>query len=177
MGHLHTGPGEHDWTVSAYIVRTDESPPRLLLHRHKLLGRYMQFGGHVEPTHNPWQALAAEILQETGYGLDQLRLLQPSMGLHFLPGVQLHPLPLMLLTHPFAETDHYHTDLAWAFTAEGPPRQAVAPGESAVIKGFTVQELAKLPPADIPEDVRQIGLFVLRQGLSDLKAMPAETWS
>lgn len=53
MPHIHTEPGQHDHTASAYIVRLDEAEPALILHRHKILGQYLQFGGHVELDENP----------------------------------------------------------------------------------------------------------------------------
>lgn len=35
MLHIHTQPGQHDHTVSAYIIRYINDEPYLLLHRHK----------------------------------------------------------------------------------------------------------------------------------------------
>ena len=45
MAHIHTEPGQHDFTASAFIIRTDTPEPKLLLHRHKLVGKYLQIGG------------------------------------------------------------------------------------------------------------------------------------
>lgn len=38
MAHIHTKPGQHDLTASAYIIRDDGNEPVVLLHRHKKLG-------------------------------------------------------------------------------------------------------------------------------------------
>ena len=65
MPHIHTKPGQHDHTVSAFIVRLDGKQPRILLHRHKKSGVYMQFGGHIELHENPWQAISHELLEES----------------------------------------------------------------------------------------------------------------
>ena len=48
MGHIHTDPGQHDLTVSAFIVRESDGRPLLLVHRHKSLALLLQPGGHVE---------------------------------------------------------------------------------------------------------------------------------
>jgi len=53
MSHIHTNPGEHDQTVSAFIIRTDTAEPELLLHVHKKLGVLLQPGGHIELNETP----------------------------------------------------------------------------------------------------------------------------
>lgn len=69
MPHIHTEPGQHDLTVSAYIVRMDLPEPAIILHKHRKLNKWLQFGGHVEPHENPWQAVQREIREESGYEL------------------------------------------------------------------------------------------------------------
>ena len=67
MPHLHTGLGEYDHTVSAFIVKVDSTgEPKLLLHHHKKLDVLLQPGGHIELTETPWAAIAHEIKEETG---------------------------------------------------------------------------------------------------------------
>jgi 8-oxo-dGTP pyrophosphatase MutT (NUDIX family) len=56
MPHIHTGPGEHDHTASAVIIRNESDGPKVLLHLHKKLNRLLQPGGHVELHETPWQA-------------------------------------------------------------------------------------------------------------------------
>lgn len=51
MAHIHTNPGEHDLTASAFIVRDDFAKPRLMLHMHKKLGVLLQPGGHEAYRH------------------------------------------------------------------------------------------------------------------------------
>lgn len=159
MPHIHTGPGEHDQTASAFIVRIDGDEPRLLLHRHKKLGVFIQFGGHVEVNENPWQALAHEVREESGYELGQLTLLQPPHVPRSLTGVVLHPTPAALMTHDFSES-HNHTDHQFAFTTLQTPAHPVAEGESEEIREFTRAELLD-PKASIPENVREMSIFIL----------------
>src|SRR4051812_49824476 len=99
MPHIHTEDGQHDPTTSAYIVRTDTPEPTILLHKHRKLGKYLQFGGHIELNENPWAAITHEIAEESGYGIDQLTILQPTTLLKKVSGVQMHPLPVSYLTH------------------------------------------------------------------------------
>ena len=58
MAHIHNEPGQHDLTVSAFIINvSDKENPKILLCRHKKLGKLLQPGGHVELDENPWQAV------------------------------------------------------------------------------------------------------------------------
>lgn len=82
MAHIHTEPGQHDHTASGFIVRTDTPEPTLILHRHKKTGKYMQFGGHIELDETPWQAVRHELMEESGYDLSDLQILQPMQRLH-----------------------------------------------------------------------------------------------
>ena len=66
MAHIHTQPGQHDHTASAYIIRTDLDTPRIMLHLHRKIGKYLQFGGHVELNETPWQAVVHELREESG---------------------------------------------------------------------------------------------------------------
>lgn len=161
MAHIHTEPGQHDHTASAYIIRTDFDEPRIMLHWHKKLGRYMQFGGHIELDESPWMALERELLEETGYHLLELKILQPRDTLRKLSDVALHPTPAVYLTTPFfTQKDHIHTEIAFAFSASGPPIAEIAEGESTDIILLTRSKLESLPNSKIFENVREIGLFI-----------------
>src|SRR3712207_4516473 len=104
MPHIHTQPGEHDFTASGFIIRTDLEEPKIILHMHKKLGVYLQFGGHVETREDPWQAVTHELREESGYDMDQLKVLQPRDSIKRLSGIKLHPTPFYLNTHNFNES-------------------------------------------------------------------------
>lgn len=175
MPHINTEPGGHDLTVSAYIIRLDKPEPSLLLHRHKKLGHWLQFGGHVDHGENPWGALTHELIEEAGYDMAQLQVLQPSIALKSLTGVISHPVAVSSLTHKFPGLDHWHTDLGFAFTADESPKHKIADGESDNIKLFTLDELNALPDGDIPENVREVARFVF--GILDKwEPAPATDW-
>lgn len=163
MPHIHTGPGEHDQTISAFIVRTDlGDEPKLMLHRHKKLGKLLQFGGHVELKENPWQAITHELLEESGYEISQLEVLQPTERIKKLHDEVLHPVPVCYNTHAFdAERNHYHTDVVLALVTGQPPKNNIDEGESEEFVHFTRQEFAALSRDEIYENIQAIGLFVL----------------
>lgn len=159
MAHIHTNPGEHDLTVSAFIVRTDFDEPKIMLHMHKKLGKWLQFGGHVELSENPWQALAHEILEESGYDMDQLKLIEiaesPAVG-----DATAHPIPFSVNTHAFSDT-HDHIDLSYAFTNSEEPRHPINSQESDTFQCFSQEELIALPTELIPKNARLLCNFVL----------------
>jgi hypothetical protein len=163
MPHIHTDPGQHDLTASAYVVRLDTPEPTLMLHMHKKLHRYMQFGGHVELHETPWQAVIHELAEESGYELTQLKLLQPKIRLRSFSDALLHPMPISLQTHQFGDADHYHTDTAFAFVTDEPPKHAIKEGESTEFKYFTLHELRTVSQDQIRENVRETGIFVLEE--------------
>src|SRR5579872_3844219 len=146
MPHIHTKPGQHDQTISIYIVRLDGKEPRVMFHLHKKYQVYMQFGGHVELNENPWQALIRETREETGYDINQLEVLQPKTALTDLRGVVNHPIPISFNTHNVVDLDHYHIDSAFAFVTDQEPKHPLGPDESLAIRLFTKKQLEDLPP-------------------------------
>ncbi|HEV7454539.1 MAG TPA: NUDIX domain-containing protein [Candidatus Saccharimonadales bacterium] len=174
MLHIHTQPGQHDFTASAYIVRTDGDEPAVMLHQHRTLGKWLQFGGHVELDESPWQAVLREIGEEAGYDLQQLKVLQPHIRLEKIDDTNaaLSPQPAVVLTHGYADEDHYHNDIAFIFTAHQAPGRAVADDESHVFQMFTRAELLALPKDTIPGNVRDTALAALDIFLPDWQPLP-----
>jgi len=176
MPHIHTKPGEHDLTTSAFIVRLDMREPAIMLHRHKKLGKWIQFGGHVEVNETPWQAVSHEIVEESGYAMSQLQLLQPAMRPPIISDTTFHPQPLAIHTHPFKGLDHFHTDITFAFVTREAPLHAVADGESSIIQAFTAGELRTIPEDDIPDNVRVLALYVLDKCLLEYEQVSTATY-
>ncbi|MGI9027699.1 MAG: NUDIX domain-containing protein [Candidatus Saccharimonadales bacterium] len=166
MPHLHTEPGQHDHTISGFIVRTDLPEPKLILHKHKKLGRYIQFGGHIELHETPWQAITHELREESGYTMPQLSLLQPKQRITSLTGVKLHPVAIYHNTHNFDEV-HFHTDLGYAFITDEEPIMAVEGNESNDMLLVSRHELVALPADQTFESVREAGLFIFDVCLSE----------
>lgn len=117
MPHIHNEPGQHDLTVSAFIVNSDLKP-RLLIHKHKTLNAWLQIGGHVELHEDPWTAMLREIREETAIPIDQLSLYVPPYSFFYknpYNPFEIHPQPVVIDTHGLSGNLHFHTDLAYAF--------------------------------------------------------------
>ncbi len=162
MAHIHTNPGEHDLTTSAFVVRDDLETPKLLLHMHKKLHVLLQPGGHVELREDPWQAITHELKEESGYALEELEILQPKGALRQVTNAKLHPVPVVVNTHNFDdEGTHKHTDISFAFLAHDAPKSQPEEGESNDIRWLSLEELSALDSSEIFENVREIGKYVL----------------
>jgi 8-oxo-dGTP pyrophosphatase MutT (NUDIX family) len=159
MPHIHTQPGEHDHTASAFIVRTDFDEPKVMLHLHKKLGKYLQFGGHIETTETPWEAVTHEILEESGYEMPQLTLLQPKDRIKPMGSGKTHPIPIYHHTHNFSE-DHLHIDVSYPFITDQEPSRPVGKDESGKIRLFTRAEIDNLPGDSTIASVREAALYV-----------------
>ena len=148
-------------TVSAYIVRKSDNGEWLcLVHMHRKIDILMQAGGHIELDQTPWQAMAAELREETGYRLSDLRLLQWSLPPVVTHAVT-HPLPLLINTHTAGE-GHFHSDTCYAFIAENPPSEATKEGESDDLRWVTLKELQILvAQGDALQDVGEIYKYLL----------------
>jgi 8-oxo-dGTP pyrophosphatase MutT (NUDIX family) len=172
MSHIHTKPGQHDHTVNIYIARLDGPEPKIMLHKHKKYNIYMQFGGHIELNENPWEALVRELKEETGYGINQLEVLQPKKVLKGLTGVLTHPTPISFTTH-LAGVDHHHIDTAFAFITNQDPTHQPQEGESAKIKLFRRSELLAAADNEIYENGRETSLYILDECLKNWQRIPA----
>lgn len=177
MAHIHTDAGQHDHTASAFIIRTDFVEPKVMVHMHKKLGQYLQFGGHVELSETHWQAVTHELKEESGYELSQLQLLQPRARMTHVSGARLHPLPVAHQTHKFGGLDHYHDDIAYVFVTNQPPKYKPYEGESSDLRLLTRNELIKLSDKQIPDAVRQIFLFALDECLNNWEMVPPQQFS
>ncbi len=124
---------------------------------------WLQFGGHIEKSENPWQTLVHEIKEESGYDMAQLKILQPKIRLHTLSQAALHPQPVADISHEFDGTPelHYHNDRGYAFVTDQQPSEVVAAGESPLLRTMTAAEIRSLGPNEIPSSTREIGLFIL----------------
>lgn len=173
MAHVHTGPGHHDATVSFFIVRTDLDEPHLTYHVHRKTGKLAMYGGHIELHEHPLAALRHEAVEESGYALEQLNILQPRRRLSHLTGAVVHPVPVVSSTGQFpGDVVHFHTDLLYALTASEPPKHAPAAGESTDIRLFTRDELARVPADDIVEMWREVGDYILTDIIGTWHELP-----
>jgi 8-oxo-dGTP pyrophosphatase MutT (NUDIX family) len=165
MPHIHTEPGQHDLTTTAFIIRIEDSKAYGLLHRHKKLGLLLPVGGHVELHETPWAAVLHEIQEESGYDPSQLVVLQPKDRIGAMDGVKTHPVPLFLQTHEFKkDIDHHHVDVGFLFIAHELPADSPAEGETAELLWLTNDQI-QARKAEMPADIAQIYDFSLTAAL------------
>jgi len=161
MPHIHTLPDQHDMTVSGYIVRTDAKEPLCLVHMHRKMGKLMQVGGHIELNETPWQAIAHELEEESGYKLAELDVLQHTADRVVEAHNVSHPVPFLMNTHNVGN-EHYHSDLCYAFVTNSLPAGLAAEGESTDLRWLSLDDLRHLSGiGEVLEDVYNIYSFLL----------------
>jgi|TARA_B100001250_G_scaffold225537_1_gene193442 8-oxo-dGTP diphosphatase len=179
MPHIHTKPGQHDITVSAWIIRIVDSEPKVLVHMHRKHGKLMQVGGHIELDETPWQTLAHEMREESGYDISELKILQPTeKSLQIQPKKAVtHPVSVVSNTHKISD-DHYHSDYGYAFIADSEPVGNPAEGESTDLRWLTIAELKQAAEDGYAfEDVVAIYKFIVEQLLSNYYQIDATQFS
>ncbi len=169
MPHIHTDPGHHDTTVTAFVVRVEDGQPRVLLHMHRKFGKLMPPGGHIELSETPWAALAHELEEEAGYTLADVDVLQPKARMKTVSRVVMHPQPFLSNTHPI-DAGHSHVDLDYALVAEDLPKRPPAEGESTDLRWLTADEVRALPPEATWINVKEMILYIFDE------ILPSEAW-
>jgi len=177
MPHIHTNPGEYDYTATAYIVYIDpkEGTYEILLHKHKKHNRFLPVGGHVETNETPWQAILKEIKEESGYFASQLLVLQDPNRVPTLPKVDHFPQPFLTQAHDITD-DHWHIDMAYAFTTAERPQGSPKEGESNELLYLSIGDIKKLRDDQIFANSRATALHVLSSGMiENWDPVPAES--
>ncbi len=113
-------------TGSAFIVH----PPtgRVLLHRHRRLGAWLQMGGHDEGEADPRATALREGAEESG--LFDLVLLTPA-----ILDVDVHRIP-----PGKGEPEHLHHDVRYAAATRSPEAIRRDDAESLALRWFTLEE-------------------------------------
>lgn len=126
--HRTSFPGH--FTGSALVVSADGS--KTLLHHHRKLDRWLQFGGHCDGDENLPRVAQREALEESG--IEGLILASPrpfDLDIHEIPARKDEP-------------THFHYDVRYVLIA---PENAtfVTSEESHELRWFTPEEMLALP--------------------------------
>lgn len=163
-------------TVSAYIVLVEDGSTKCLVHFHKKIQKLMQIGGHIELDETPWQSVQHEVLEESGYELEELEVLQPSKAVVKTSHNVAHPVPMLMNTHYVGDA-HYHSDLCYAFVATARPKGQPSEGESTDLRWLTFAELQHASSSgEALEDVVLIYEYILEQ-LNVYEQIPGTNYS
>ena len=121
----------------------------------------MQIGGHIELNETPWQAVAHELFEESGYKLDELKVLQSTTDRVAETSNVAHPTPFSMNTH-LVGNEHFHSDLCYGFIAEAEPSNNVAAGEADDLRWMSLEELTDgANESTVLKDVVAIYKFLL----------------
>ncbi len=176
MPHIHTNPNQHDMTVSAWIIRRVNDEWLCMVHFHKKIEKYMQIGGHIELDETPWQSVAHEIIEESGYNLIQLNIAQHSLAQPDASLYIIHPSPFTMNTHN-VDDGHYHSDLCYGFIADSLPLNKPSNGESSVVRWMNLEDMKK--SSELEETLKDVYLIYkyFVETIDSYSFIPADSFS
>ena len=151
-GCFHRTAFPAHFTGSALVVSADGS--RALLHHHRKLDRWLQFGGHCDGDEDVLRVAQKEALEESGIeGLIVASARPFDLDIYAIP--------------PFgAEPAHFHYDVRYVLIAPENAETARS-GESRELRWFTPAEMNELPlDAGLQRLRRKWQLLVARRGAS-----------
>lgn len=134
-------------TGSALVM--DVNSGRVLLHYHKSLNRWLQFGGHAEYETDPAQVALREATEESGLS-----------DLAFFPaGIARRPVDIDVHSIPQAGTrpEHLHLDFRYVLATAQPDKLRGGESESDRFLWIDPVEVARLTPPLDPGLMRLIG--------------------
>jgi 8-oxo-dGTP diphosphatase len=155
MPHINT---LIDYTTSAFILHPSE--PKVLLLKHKKIGKWLQPGGHIELHENPIQALHHELEEETGLKPQEYDIIQPSDSpkpAGASASNTVLPLPFYMNEHFWdGRGPHKHVDICYLAKAHT-DRLTDKPDGASAIDWFTLSEVASMfNSGDMYQDTKTI---------------------
>lgn len=148
----------YDFTVSGFIVYKQ----KLLLVKHKKIGKWLQPGGHIELQEDPEEALYREIEEETGLKKENLKLIELAKDRRTQSGAtKILPLPFDFNVHVFAG-DHKHIDLSYLFISNTESIQLETEGADD-IGWFDIQQIKNMfAKGDLYDDTLSLAELALK---------------
>lgn len=102
--------------------------------------------------------------------MKQLKVLQPNKRIKFLSDIIVHPQPVVV-TDQDVSSEHFHTDLAYAFIVNEDPKNKVDDGESVDLQWLGQLEIEKLMVAEIFPNTREVYSFIFEHCLPNWDAV------
>jgi 8-oxo-dGTP diphosphatase len=128
MAHIHE---KIDFTTSVFVVHEG----KVLLHKHKSLGLWLQPGGHIELNEDPTQAALREVREESGLIVELIGSSPSSM---FKDGSKGLIVPMYLNRHHITDA-HEHIDFVYFGRIIG--NEVRPEEEGGEIRWFTSEDL------------------------------------
>ena len=126
----HSFPGH--FTGSALVLSSDGQ--RVLLHHHRKLDKWMQFGGHCDGEEDVLRVAQREAWEESGVEGLVVKSTEPF-------DIDIHEIPAR---PAIGEPAHFHYDLRYLFAAPENATFTVSE-ESKELRWFTLEEMLALP--------------------------------
>ena len=155
MPHIHD---LIDYTTSAFILHPTE--PKVLLLKHKKIGKWLQPGGHIELSENPIQALHHELEEETGLKPSDYTIIEPSDS----PKPTGESVSNTVLPLPFYINEHFwdgkgpHKHVDFCYLAKSMTEKLTDdPDGASDIGWFTLEQVVTMHESgDMYQDTRTI---------------------
>lgn len=139
------------FTATAYIVHDG----KVLLHRHKKLGIWIGFGGHIDRDELPEDAVVREVKEETGLDVEIVQL----DAVKSLPKDEVSPTRVQLLHRPahvlLEDINEFHQHIDFIYYARAETDAVTLEPGIAEYKWFTPGELDA--DEDLQENVAMFG--------------------
>lgn len=149
MPHIHTKPGEIDFTVGVFIVYKN----RLLLRLHDKHNLWLTPGGHIELDETPEQAAIREIQEEVGLTVE---LYKGNKIFDYTTEKYQELVPPMGLNVHFVNEEHRHLEFVYFGTVQDNTiKEPETHEKSGGIRWVTKEELLASP--DFGETTKQYG--------------------
>lgn len=139
---------ERHFTATVYVFHES----RVLLHRHKKLGKWLPPGGHVEKNELPHEAAKREALEESGLEIEILS--QENIQANFSHAISI-PRPFACLLEEIPQykefPKHQHIDMIYLSRLSGSQTEPIAP-----FTWLTYEESQQIHDSEMFADVRLI---------------------
>lgn len=155
MPHIHTEPGQIDFTADTFVVFVPEK--RVLIRYHDKHDMWLVPGGHVELNETPVEAAVREVKEETGL---TVTLWQGNQFFEYVNERYMELAPPVAMSVHDISPGHRHVSLVYFATSS--TMEVVEPDRGEKSRGFlwlTKEELLAHP--DIHDTIKRYGARAL----------------